>query len=94
MGLVGGVARPAVEGVVERHAGLELLEVVGVHAREAEGGGEEAGRLRREVEAGGVGAADDGGEAVEGGMARPNSASMVSKEQRSPRWLQNTSSMS
>ena len=61
--LVGGVAAPAVEGVVERHAGLELLEVVGIHARQPERGGEQAGRFRREVEPGRVGAAHDRREA-------------------------------
>src|SRR5262245_65260298 len=60
VGLVGGVAAPAIERVVERHAGVELREIVGVHAREPERGCQQPGRLRRRVEAGGIGAAHDG----------------------------------
>src|SRR3954469_3513626 len=35
---VRGVAAPAVEGIIEQHAGIQLLEVVDEHARQAERG--------------------------------------------------------
>src|SRR5690349_3461673 len=38
VGLFGGIAAPAVEGVVEDHPGLELLEVVGMRPRQPERG--------------------------------------------------------
>ena len=53
------VASPAIEGVIERHARRELLEIVGVHARQSERGGEQPGRFGRKIEARGVGASDD-----------------------------------
>ena len=65
MRLLGGIPAPAVEGVVEQHACLELLEVVAEHARKAERGREEAGRLRREIEPRGVGGAHDRRQTVE-----------------------------
>ena len=68
VGLVGGVAAPAVEGVIERHPGVELGQVVLVHARQPERGGEQAGGLGRELRAGGVGAAHDLGEPAQGGQ--------------------------
>ena len=92
VGLVGGVPAPAVEGVVERHAGLELREVVGIHARQAERGREQARRLRREVEAARCRRrARSSRGAASGSVARPNSSTITSKVQSSPRWLQNTS---
>src|SRR5262245_15212336 len=60
--LLGGVAAPAVEGIVERHGRLQLGEIVAVHARVAERGREQTGRLRRQIESRGIGAAHDGGE--------------------------------
>ena len=39
--------------------GLELRQIVGVHARQAERGGEQAGGLRGQIGPGGVGAAHD-----------------------------------
>src|SRR5262245_22806023 len=51
MRLLGGVPAPAVERVVERHPGFELREVVGIHARQPERGREQAGGLRRLLEA-------------------------------------------
>ena len=65
VGLLDRVAAPAVEGVVQTHAGLELLEIVAVHARQAERGGEQAGALRRELGPRRIGAPDDEGEPVE-----------------------------
>src|SRR5215510_2902284 len=50
---------PAVHGVVETHRGLELLEVVAIHARVAKRCSQETGRLRGELQPGGVGAAHD-----------------------------------
>ena len=52
--LVGRVAAPAVKGVVEHNAGLELFEVVRIHARQAERGGDEARALRRQIGSGRV----------------------------------------
>src|SRR5688500_14721637 len=49
VGLVGGVAAPAVERIVQRHPGLELLKIVGIHPREAERGGQQARRFGREI---------------------------------------------
>src|SRR5258708_1581140 len=63
VGFVGGIAAPAVEGVVERHPRFELGEIVGIHAGKPEGGRQEPGRFRREIEAPGVGAAHDRGKA-------------------------------
>src|SRR5215207_10450251 len=40
VGLVGRVAAPAVEGVVEGHSGFELFEIVGVHPRQSKRGGQ------------------------------------------------------
>ena len=45
--------------------GLELLEVVRIHPRQAERGGEQARRFRREVQPGRVGAAHDRGQPQE-----------------------------
>ena len=92
---LGRVAAPAIEGVVERHGRFQLREIVPVHAGIAERRGEQAFRLRREVGAGRVGAAHDLGELQAGARtSRPNSSIIVSKVQVSPRWLQNTPSMS
>src|SRR6185295_2582917 len=54
VGLLGGVAAPAVEGIVEAQRGVELGEVVAIHARVAQRGGEQSGRLGRQVEPRGV----------------------------------------
>ena len=65
VGFPGRVAAPAVERVVEGHAGLELREVVGVHPRQAERNGEQSGGFRREVGPCRVGAANDACEALQ-----------------------------
>ena len=90
-----GVAAPAIERVVQRHAGLELLEIVVEHPRQAERGGEQPGRFRRQIEPRRCRRrAPSSPAAASGGVARPNSSIMTSKVQSSPRWLQNTFSMS
>src|SRR5262245_42154051 len=63
MSLLGGVAAPPVERVIERHSGFELGKVVGVHPRQSQRGGEQAGGLRSGIEVPGIGATHDGGEA-------------------------------
>ena len=65
MRLLGRVTAPAVEGVIKEHAGFELLQVVGIHAREAERGGEKPRRFRFEIEPRGIGTPHDSGEAQE-----------------------------
>src|SRR5574340_1602495 len=59
VGFIGRVASPAIEGVIKAHASLELLEIVEVHARQPEGGGEQAWRFGRKIESGRVRAPDD-----------------------------------
>src|SRR5205085_12236528 len=58
VGLAGRIAAPAIEGVVERQAGLELLEIVVEHPRQAERSRQEPGRFRRQIELAGIGGAD------------------------------------
>ena len=50
------IATPAIEGVVKRQSGLQLLQIVGVKAGQAKRGGEKAGGLRDEFGLSGVGA--------------------------------------
>ena len=91
----GSVARPAIESVVEPHRGVELREVVAIHARKAERGGEQAGGLRRQIRA--VRYRPPRtivASRASASACRPNSSSITSKVQASPRWLQNTPSMS
>lgn len=56
--------RPAVEGIVERQPGFELLKVIGKHARETERGGKQSRRFRFQVEARRVGSAGSGPEGL------------------------------
>src|SRR5882757_3398661 len=56
---------PGVERVVDDHAMLQHFVVVGEDMAEAERDREQAGRLRREIEARGIGASDDVGELLE-----------------------------
>src|SRR5690242_17495796 len=49
MGLVGGIAAPAIEGIVEKHACPKLLQIVAIHSREAKRCGKETRRLWCEV---------------------------------------------
>src|SRR3712207_4065127 len=42
VGFVHGIPTPTIEGVVKCHAGFELLKVVGIHARQAERGGQKS----------------------------------------------------
>ena len=72
----------------------KLFEIVVVHPRQAERGREQARRFRRKVEPAGVGGAHHCRSRSSGGVERPNSLTMTSKVQSSPRWLQNTFSMS
>ena len=95
MGLVGGVAAPAIERIVERDAGLELFEIVIIHPRQAERSREQPGRFRdRDRAARYRRRAPSLPAAASAGVARPNSSTITSKVQSSPRWLQNTFSMS
>src|SRR5262249_45191557 len=41
--LISGIATPTIEGVVEQHPGFELLQIIGIHAGEAQGCREQAG---------------------------------------------------
>jgi hypothetical protein len=59
MAFIGRVSRPAVERIIEQHAGVELGEIVPVHAGQAERCRQQPGRLGRKVMTVGVGAADD-----------------------------------
>src|SRR5256885_14147497 len=61
---------PGIERVVHHHACLEHLVVVGEVARETERDRREPWRLRREVQARSVGAADDNGELRERRIAQ------------------------
>ena len=91
VGLAGRVAAPAIERVVERDAGLELFEIVIIHPRQAERGREQPGRLRsRDRAARYRRRAPWLPAATAAGVARPNSSTITSKVQSSPRWLQNT----
>src|ERR1700737_3031746 len=60
MGFAGRVAAPAVERVIKRDAGLELLEIVIIHPRQAQRSREQAGRFRTEIEPCGSGGAPHG----------------------------------
>jgi hypothetical protein len=51
MGFVSRVATPTVNGVIERHSGFELLEVIRKHAGEAERRREQPRRFGRQIEA-------------------------------------------
>src|SRR5437773_11980833 len=66
VGLLAGVATPAIESIVKSHGRIELRKVVPIHARIAERCGEQPFRLRREVGTGGVGTAHDLGKLQEG----------------------------
>src|SRR5262249_47864343 len=56
----GRFAAPAVHRVVEAHRGLELLEVVAIHARVSERCSKQTGRLWGKLQSGRVGTAHDG----------------------------------
>src|SRR5262245_36916787 len=60
VGFLSRVTTPAVHGVVEAHSGLELLEVVAIHARVSKRCGQQTGRLRGELQPSRIGAAHDG----------------------------------
>jgi hypothetical protein len=59
------IAAPAVKRVVKHHPGAQLLEVVVVHARQAERSRKQARRLGRKVEPCGVDRAHHGSEPVQ-----------------------------
>jgi hypothetical protein len=63
---VARLTSPSVEGVIESHARFKLLEIVRIHARQCERGGEQPRGLWREIEAGRVSAANEGGKAHQG----------------------------
>src|SRR5262245_326971 len=52
--LIGRVARPTINDIEVRQRGVELLDVVPVHARISETGREQPGRLRRQIKAASV----------------------------------------
>src|SRR5262245_16310228 len=64
--LGGGIGTPTVEGVIEQHPSLKLLQIVGIHAREAQGCREQAGSLGRQLRPGGVGTTNHGRQLKEG----------------------------
>src|SRR5215468_5362369 len=64
--LVGGVATPTIESVVEQHPGFELLQIVRIHAREPQGCCEEAGSLGRQLRPRGVGTTNHGRQVKQG----------------------------
>ena len=66
VGLVGGIATPTIEGVVEQHPGFELLQIVRIHARQAQGCREQAGSLRRQLRPRGVGTTNHGRQVKQG----------------------------
>jgi hypothetical protein len=47
--LIGRVARPPINGIKVRHGGVELRDIVAVHARISETGREQPSRLRRQI---------------------------------------------
>src|SRR4051812_43616862 len=71
VGFLGRVATPSKERVVEQHPGAQLLEIVVVYARQAEGCREQAGRFRREIEMSGIGGAHHRGQALQGRRREP-----------------------
>jgi hypothetical protein len=79
------IARPTIVSVIEGEAFLQLHKIVPVHTGQAERCREEACRLRREIEACGIRAAHDDGETVQCSLCRPNSSTITSKVQSSPR---------
>ncbi len=59
MGFVDCVAAPTVKGIIQRQAGFELREIVGVHSRQSQRCGQQASGLRREIETPGISAPDN-----------------------------------
>ncbi len=56
---------PPIKGVVEGDASLQLLKVVGIHARQPKGSREQARRFRNKIGLTRVGPAHDNGKALE-----------------------------
>src|SRR4051794_24265104 len=54
VGLVSRIAAPAVERIVEGHPGFELFEIVGIHPRQPQRGGQQAWRLGHQIGTGRV----------------------------------------
>ena len=88
--LVGGIAAPAIEGVVKQHPSFELLQIVRYMLERPKDAASRPGAW-----------GDNSGRAVSaprtivarrrrGGVPNPNSSTMVSNVQVSPRWLQKT----
>src|SRR3546814_19970444 len=71
MRLVGGIAAPAIESIVEQHPGFKLLQIVGIHARQAERGGEPPGRPGPEIGPPGAGTPPDPREPPGGPLGPP-----------------------
>ncbi len=65
MRLADRIARPAIEGVIEAHGGVELCEVVAIHPRKPERSSQQAGGLGCQVECCGIGAAHDQRQSIE-----------------------------
>src|SRR6267378_1882455 len=66
MTLASGMLQPLIQGVIEEKTAGQQFLVVGVEAREAEGDGEQPGRLWCEVQLVGIGPANDDGKLMEG----------------------------
>ena len=54
VGFVGCVPAPAIECIVQCHAGFKLFQVIGVHSRQAQRRRKQTGSLGREIEPGRV----------------------------------------
>src|SRR5262249_37556795 len=65
VGLAGGVATPAIERIIEQHAGFELRKIVGIHARQAERGRQQTRSFGSEIKLCGVRGANDGRKTIE-----------------------------
>src|SRR5258707_10494418 len=94
MGFAGGIPAPAIERVVKRDAGLELLEIVVIDPRQAQRRRQQPGRFGRQTSRAVSAARTIVASRSNGGVARPNSSTITSNVQSSPRWLQNTFSIS
>ena len=71
MRFVDRIAAPSKERIIEQHTGVELLEIIAKHARQAERGGEEPSRLRHQVKTCRISRAHDHRQSIEGLGLKP-----------------------
>src|SRR5262249_18716661 len=64
--LFSGIASPTIEGLVEQHPRFKLLQIVRIHAREAQGCCEQARSLGRQLRPRGVGTTNHGRQVKQG----------------------------